>query len=200
MSDSRQGFFARIMKNLSDIEESELKATFVAFAFVFVLMCAYYLLRPVRDAMASDWTDAEVSFLWTLNFFISAGLVALYGIAISKVKFKYLVPGVYTFFAASFIIFYLSVSSFEDRVFVDKCFYVWVSVFALFHLSVFWSCMADTFNKNQASRLFAIIASGASLGAIAGPLLSAILVNRIVWSRANTIWRTTPLSPARSCI
>jgi AAA family ATP:ADP antiporter len=43
-------------------------------------MSAYYILRPVRDAMASDWTDAEVSWLWTLNFFISTAIVALYGV------------------------------------------------------------------------------------------------------------------------
>ena len=59
---------------------------------------------------------------------------------------------------------------------VDKAFYIWVSVFALFHVSVFWSFMAETFNQNQAARLFSVIAAGASLGAIIGPLISAVLV------------------------
>ena len=55
-------------QTLSKIKEREIKAVIFSFLFVVVLMTAYYILRPVRDAMASDWTDAELSWLWTLNF------------------------------------------------------------------------------------------------------------------------------------
>ena len=139
-------------------------------------MVAYYLLRPVRDALASDWSDAEVSLLWTLNFFISTVVVALYGYAVARLDFKKLVPGMYCFFAASFAAFYIGAQLTADQVLVDKAFYVWVSVFALFNVSVFWSFMADIFNKDQAGRLFGAISAGASVGAICGPLLSALLV------------------------
>ena len=161
------------------IESNEIKATFLSFLFVFILMAAYYILRPVRDAMASDWTDAEVSFLWTLNFFISAGVVALYGAAVSHIKFKHLVPGMYGFFALTFLSFFLAIITVADRVLVDKSFYVWVSVFSLFHVSVFWSYMADTFNKEQAKRLFAIIAAGASAGALVGPSIPTLFADKI---------------------
>jgi AAA family ATP:ADP antiporter len=169
-----KGLLASLLKSLSGIEKNEIRATSVSFAFVFTLMVAYYLLRPVRDAMASDWTDAELSTLWTINFFVSTGIVALYGVAVSRMPFRALVPAVYGFFAASFIAFYF-LESFVGRVMLDKIFYLWVSVFALFHVSVFWSFMADIFSKDQAGRLFAIIAAGASLGAIVGPLLSGVL-------------------------
>ena len=171
--------FKNFLKILMNIEANEIKATLLSFVFVFVLMAAYYILRPVRDAMASDWTDAQVSFLWTLNFFISAGVVALYGAAVSHIKFKHLVPGLYVFFALTFLMFYLAVLSFTDRALVNKCFYVWVSVFSLFHVSVFWSYMADTFNKEQAKRLFAVIAAGASAGALLGPSLPTLFAGRI---------------------
>lgn len=169
-----KGLLASLLKSLSGIEKNEIRATSVSFAFVFTLMVAYYLLRPVRDAMASDWTDAELSTLWTINFFVSTGIVALYGVAVSRMPFRALVPAVYGFFAASFVAFYL-LESFVGRAMLDKLFYLWVSVFALFHVSVFWSFMADIFSKDQAGRLFAIIAAGASLGAIVGPLLSGVL-------------------------
>jgi AAA family ATP:ADP antiporter len=52
-------------KTASKVKEQEIKAVIFSFLFVVVLMSAYYILRPVRDAMASDWTDAEVSWLWT---------------------------------------------------------------------------------------------------------------------------------------
>ena len=160
----------------TNVQRNEWRASLTAFIFVFTLMTAYYLLRPARDAMASDWTDAEVSWLWTLNFFISTAIVALYGWIVTRVAFEKLVIGVYVFFASSFGLFYLLVRDAADTKLIDQSFYVWLSVFALFHVSVFWSFMADTFNKEQAARLFSVIAAGASVGAIFGPLLSAILV------------------------
>ena len=139
-------------------------------------MAAYYILRPVRDAMASDWSDVEVSWLWTINFFASTALVAIYGWIVSRLQLRFVVPAVYTFFSLSFIVFYFSLWTGVTADWVDKAFYIWVSVFALFHVSVFWSFMAETFNQNQAARLFSVIAAGASFGAIIGPLVSAVLV------------------------
>ena len=123
--------------------------------------------------MASDWTDAEVSWLWTLNFFISTAIVALYGVMVSKFRFRLLVPTMYGIFAISFIIFYALGSVFEDRTVIDKSFYVWVSVFSLFHISVFWTFMSELFSKEQSGRLFGIIAVGASVGGLIGPSITA---------------------------
>lgn len=179
MTTDNPNVFERMMKVLSKIEPNEVRAVFLSFAFVFMLMAAYYILRPVRDAMASDWTDTEVSFLWNINFFISVGVVALYGIAVSKIRFRVLVPSVYAFFAATFIAFYFGVSAIDDRTLIDKTFYVWVSVFSLFHVSVFWSFMSDLFNKEQAGRLFAFIAAGASAGALTGPVVPTFLAGSV---------------------
>jgi AAA family ATP:ADP antiporter len=65
-------------------------------------------------------------------------------------------------------LFYLGATSFDDAAFIEKAFYLWISLFSLFHISVFWSLMSDIYSKKQALRLFAIIASGASVGTIAG--------------------------------
>lgn len=162
---------SKFLKSASKVEDNEIKATVASFLFVVVLMSAYYILRPVRDAMASDWTDAEVSWLWTINFFISTAVVALYGIAVSRIRFQLLVPAMYGMFALTFVAFYMSVSAASDRTLIDKTFYVWVSVFSLFHISIFWSFMSDLFNKEQAGRLFSIIAAGASVGGLIGPTI-----------------------------
>ena len=161
------------LKTASKVKEKEVKAVIFSFLFVVVLMSAYYILRPVRDAMASDWTDAEVSWLWTLNFFISTAIVALYGVMVSKFRFRLLVQTMYGIFAISFIIFYALGSVFEDRTVIDKSFYVWVSVFSLFHISVFWTFMSELFSKEQSGRLFGIIAVGASVGGLIGPSITA---------------------------
>jgi AAA family ATP:ADP antiporter len=174
MTIENDNFVVRFMKVASKIESNEVKAVISSFLFVFALMAAYYILRPVRDAMASDWSDTEVSFLWNINFFISIAVVAIYGFAVSRIRFKVLVPSVYAFFAVSFVAFYFGVSLIPDRVLIDKIFYVWVSVFSLFHISVFWSFMSDLFSKEQAGRLFAFIAAGASAGALVGPLIPTL--------------------------
>ncbi len=176
---AQDGIIAKAAKALSDVEANELKATLVATLFVFILMASYYILRPVRDAMASDWTDSEVSFLWNINFFVSTGIVAVYGFAVSRARLRNVVPAMYGFFAITFIAFYFGVSLLTDRVLVDKAFYLWVSVFALFHVSVFWTFMADTFNPEQAKRVFAIIGAGASAGALLGPAVPALFAGML---------------------
>jgi AAA family ATP:ADP antiporter len=166
----------RLLDLACDIHPEEIRATLASFSLVLILMGSYYILRPVRDAMASDWTDAEVSWLWTFTFLFSALAVSLYGWAVTRIRFQRLVPSVYGFFATSFVLFYLGTLTLADRTLLDKSFYVWISLFSLFHISVFWSFMADTFNKPQAKRLFAFIGAGASIGAIGGPALAALLV------------------------
>jgi len=176
---SKSGDRSDLIKRILSIEANEVKSTIAAFLFVLILMASYYILRPVRDAMVSDWSDQELSFLWNINFFVSSAIVALYGYAISRLKFKIVVPVVYIFFATTFIVFYFAVSIVTDRAVIDKIFYLWVSVFSLFHVSVFWSFMSDTFNREQAKRLFAIISAGASLGALVGPAVPVLFVDHV---------------------
>ena len=166
----------RTLARACDIRPEETRTTLASFLLVLVLMGSYYILRPVRDAMASDWTDAEVSWLWTFTFIFSAIAVSLYGGAVTRIRVQRLVPSVYGFFAISFILFYLGTQGLADRTLLDKSFYVWISLFSLFHISVFWSFMADTFSKPQATRLFGFVGAGASIGAIGGPAFAAFLV------------------------
>lgn len=173
------GPIARIIKALTKIERNELRATVLSFLFVFTLMVAYFILRPVRDAMASDWSREEVSWLWTSTFIFSAIAVTVYGGVISRVKFSHVVPGVYGFFATSFALFYLATLLVSDSTHIDKVFYVWLSVFSLFHVSVFWSFMSGLFSKDQAPRLFAIVGTGASVGAIVGPTVPTFFADDI---------------------
>jgi AAA family ATP:ADP antiporter len=161
------------------IEANETRAVTMSFTTVFTVMAAYYFLRPVRDSMASDWPQTEVSQLWTIQFFLSMALVMIYGLACSRIRFRLLVPAVYTFYSATFALFYFGSSFVTDSVLLDKSFYVWVSLFSLFHLSVFWSFMADTFSSDQAKRLFPFIGVGASAGAAAAPLVVAVIANDV---------------------
>ncbi|MFQ6004089.1 MAG: NTP/NDP exchange transporter [Woeseia sp.] len=168
-----------IIRAATRIEPNEIRATILSFLFVFTLMAAYFILPPVRDALSSDWSDAELSWLWTSTFFFSLVAVSAYGAVISRVRFSNLVPGVYVFFALSFLGFFFGSSLVENPVYIDKSFYVWLSVFSLFHISVFWSFMSDLFSTEQAPRLFGIIATGASTGAIVGPTIPTFFADNL---------------------
>ena len=169
--------FAKLLKTLSKVEQHEIRATAISFAMVMILMTSYYILRPVRDAMASDWSDAEVSLLWTINFLFSFAIVAFYGFAAARVSLNRLVPGVFSFFALTFVIFYLVSHLITDSTLIDKAFYVWVSVYSLFPISVFWSFMADIYRREQSKRLFGIITTGASVGAMIGPSVALLFAD-----------------------
>ncbi len=180
MNDARTGGpIARMVKAATKVEPNELTATLLSFAFVFILMTAYFILRPVRDALSSDWTDEQLSWLWTSTFFFSLIAVSIYGAVISRVRFRIIVPSVYTFFAATFIGFYVLGSTLGDNDYVNRAYYVWLSVFSLYHLSVFWTFMSGLYNKEQAKRLFSIIAMGASAGAIVGPSIPTFFADNI---------------------
>jgi AAA family ATP:ADP antiporter len=171
--------FKKIVKALTLVEPHELRATVLSFLFVFTLFSAYFIIRPARDAMASEWTRVDTSWLWTLTFFVAIIAVSLYGFVISRVRFSRVVPGAYIIFALMFVAFYVASQNVENSTLVDKSFYVWLSVFSLLHASIFWSFMSGTFSKKQAPRLFAIIATGASFGGIAGASISGFLAEEI---------------------
>ena len=180
MSNERQeSSLQRAVKAATKVEPNELKATALSFLWVFLVMSAWYILRPVRDALSSDWTDEQLSWLWTSTFFFSAIAVSIYGAVISRVRFSRIVPGVYLFFALSFVGFYIAGATASGNDIVNRVYYVWTSVFGLFHLSVFWTFMSGLYNKKQAERLFGVIAVGATTGAIAGPAFVSAFADNI---------------------
>jgi len=173
------GPLSRAFRALTSIERSEQKATVVSFLFVFALMSAYFILRPVRDALSSDWTDVQLSWLWTSTFFFSIVAVSLYGGVISRLRLRIIVPAVYSFFALTFVAFYFAGATLGGNDLVNRAFYVWISVFSLFNLSVFWSFMAGIYNREQAKRTFSVIAVGATAGALAGPAVVTLFADNI---------------------
>ena len=155
------------------------KRQVLSFLFVFLLMAAYFILRPVRDSLSSDWTDEQLSWLWTSTFFLSIIAVSVYGAVISRLRLRVIVPSVYAFFAATFVAFYAAGNALGENDLVNRAYYVWLSVFSLYHLSVFWTFMSGLYNREQAKRLFAIIAMGASAGAIVGPAIPTFFADDI---------------------
>ena len=173
--ESNRGFLG----TLANIERREWLAVLLSFSLVLVLMTAYAMLRPIRESLAGDWGNVGLAATWTANFGVSLIAVSAYGAALTRIKFQSIVPAVYVFFSLSFIGLIALRSQLTDTVFVDMGFYVWISLFALFNLSVFWSLMTDVFNPEQAQRVFGFIAAGTTIGALLGPTITEFFIDRL---------------------
>jgi AAA family ATP:ADP antiporter len=157
----------------------ELPALAWSFAYFFCLLCAYYVLRPVREEMGVQGGVSNLPYLFTATFVSMIVVVPLFGWASARWPRAKLLPIVYGFFIAHILGFYFLFKLGVTPARTAQVFFVWLSVFNVFVVSVFWSFMSDIFRNDQAKRLYGVIAAGGSLGAITGPTLTAILVAHI---------------------
>ena len=182
----------------TQIKPHELRAALTSFVFIFILMASYMIMKPVRDALPSDWGDVSLAQQWTYTFIVSTIAVSIYNVLASKVSLRTLVPGVFIFFALSFLSIFAAYKFGVSVSQLGKIFYVWSSVFSLFHISVFWSFISQEYSKEESKRLFGFINTGASAGAICGPLIVILLaknmsVDNILIVTALSLLSTLPL-------
>ncbi|HUH14011.1 MAG TPA: hypothetical protein VMK65_12930 [Longimicrobiales bacterium] len=167
---------ALLKKTVDFRTDEELKGMLWAVAYGFFIMFSYYILRAVRDEISSA-DRGNLQILWTAVFVVMLLAVPLYSWIVSRFSRAVFVPLANRFFIACLVAFWAAIVFLppEARPWIDRVFYVWTSVFALFVVTVFWGLVADCFDNDQAKRLFGFIAVGASIGGIAGSSVTALL-------------------------
>ncbi len=150
-----------------------------SFAYFFCLLAAYYILRPLRDEMGIAGGVRNLQWLFTATFLVMLAAVPLYGALVARVPRRRFIPLVYHFFVLNLAIFWVLLALEVERQTVARVFFVWISVFVLFAVSVFWSFMSDLYSSEQGKRLYGFIAAGGSAGALAGPLVTIALAGAI---------------------
>jgi AAA family ATP:ADP antiporter len=179
---------------LVKVEQEEVRPLLWSFSYFFVLLCSYYIVRPLRDEMGIAGGVEHLQRLFTGTFLAMLAAVPVFGWISSCFPRKRFLPLVYLFFIANLLIFYLLFHSGLAHAWVARAFFIWTSVFNLFIVSVFWSFMADLFNNDQAKRLFGFVAAGGTAGALAGPAITATLAvplgatNLLLISVAGLVW------------
>lgn len=163
------------LERLVDVRRGEGTALLIAFAYFFFLLSAYYVLRPVRDTMGVIGGVRNLQWLFTATFVAMLAATPVFGWVVRRYPRPRFLPAVYAFFIVNLLLFALLFRLPGNHVWVARAFFVWLSVFNLFVVSVFWSFMADIFTPGQAARLFGVISAGGSAGAVAGPWLTAML-------------------------
>lgn len=165
----------KLLERLVRIEHGEWAAFGLAFVYFFFLLGGYFMLRPIRGTVASNNAD-HLHLLYTATFVCMLLLVPVFGFLVSRFRRGVFVPGSYLFFITQLLLFAWGFHDNDPSPWVQRAFYVWLSVFNLFVVSVFWSFMTDVFRPGQAQRLFGAIMAGGSIGAVIGPLATAGLV------------------------
>lgn len=165
--------------DLLKLADGEWRPVAWSFFYFFCLLGGYYVLRPVRDEMGIQSGLANLPWLFTATFVSMLLAVPVYGWAAGRFARRALLPVVYGFFILDVLGFYLAFVGGAPIALTARVFFVWLSVFNLFVVSVFWSFMVDIFTREQSRRLFGLIAAGGSIGAITGPSLTAGLASAL---------------------
>lgn len=166
---------------LIPVQKEELRPVLTATAYGFCILLSYYILRPVRDEISSA-DRGNLQYLWTAVFFVMLLAVPLYSVAVSRFSRGVFIPLANRFFAANILAFFAVLQIFggpEARAWIDRVFYVWVSVYALFVVTVFWGFIADLYRNQQGKRVFGLIAMGSSLGGLAGSYIVSQIADSV---------------------
>jgi AAA family ATP:ADP antiporter len=155
-----------------------LGAAALAAGYFFFLLLGYYMLRPVREAMGIRGGVDRLPWLMTATMVAMAAVNPVYAALVSRWPRRRFIPWVYRFAAANLVLFYVlfELTPEHGGIGLGYAFYIWLSVFNLFVVSVFWGFVGDMFGPERAKRLFGIVAVGGTLGAIVGAQVAGLLV------------------------
>ncbi|WDY60523.1 NTP/NDP exchange transporter [Pseudomonas sp. PSKL.D1] len=166
---------ARIEQGLN-VKPGEGPAVMAGLALFYLLFTGYFMLRPVRETMGVAGGVDNLQWLFTGTFIATLVCLPLFGWLASRVRRRHILPWTYGFFATNLLLFAVLFAYNPDDLWHARAFYIWLSVFNLLTISLAWSVLADLFSTEQGKRLFGLLAAGASLGGLSGPILGTLLV------------------------
>ena len=161
---------------LFNVRPHETPVVMAGLVMFFLLFAGYFMLRPIRETMGVAGGVDNLQWLFTGTFVATLAVLPAYGWIASKVSRRRIVPCVFGVVVASLLGYGGAMLARPDDVWLARTFYIWVSVINLLMISLAWSVLADVMDSHEAKRLFALIAGGASLGGLVGPLLTTLLV------------------------
>ena len=176
-----------LMTRMTGVRDEDLGAALLSGLFFFCVLCGYYILRPLREEMGLAGGVGNLPKLYLVNLGVMLVAAPLFGALVGRVRKRAFIPAVYRFFMLNMLAFFVlaRLTSGTHEIALGRVFYVWVSVYNMWAVSLFWAFMADGFDLERSKRLFGFIAVGGTLGAIAGAAITANLVGAL--GRVNLI-------------
>jgi len=170
-----------VLNRIVAVEEDETRPMLWAALYYFLVLAAYFVIRPIRDEMGVAGGVRNLPWLF-LGTLVGMLLIhPLFTALVSRMPRSRFIPLSFTFFAVNLIAFWYLFRTIPEGsgIWAGRVFFVWTSVFNLFVVSIFWSLMADLFRPDQAARLFGFVAVGGTVGAVIGSSTTALLASRI---------------------
>jgi AAA family ATP:ADP antiporter len=168
--------FHRLISLAIDVKRNELRALMWSFFYFFALLTTFFILRPIRDAMGVAGGVENLPWLFTGTFLAMLVVLPFYGALVSRFPRRKFIPYAYGFFALNLMAFWYFYTNNIEMEIVARVFFVWMSVFNVFVVSIFWSFMVDLYKAEQSKRLFGFIAAGGTTGTILGESITAFFV------------------------
>jgi len=171
----RAGLLDRALGPFADVRSGEGATALLLALNVFLLLATYYCIRPVREALILSTAGGPElkSYLAAGQAILLLGLVPAYGALADRLPRRRLLNTVTAFFVACLVAFY---GLTQANVPIAVIFFLWVGIFNLMIVAQFWSFANDLYTKEQGERLFAIVAVGASFGAVLGARIAGWLI------------------------
>lgn len=162
----RPGFLDRALRLFTEVRAGEGATALLLCLNLFILFTAYYVIKPIREALILTDAGAEVkSYAAAGQAILLLLLVPAYGALADRLPRRALLNAVTAFFVLCLVGFYALARA---GVHVGVPFFLWVGIFNLMIVAQFWSFANDLYTKEQGERLFAVVAFGGSLGAAVG--------------------------------
>jgi ATP:ADP antiporter, AAA family len=171
----------RLLRKAVDVKAEECRALGLGFTYYFLILSAYYVIRPIRDDFGAAGGIENLPWMFTGTLVTMLIANALFAALVARFSRRRFIPIAYRFFITNLLIFLVLLMTISrgNQVWVGRAFFVWTSVFNLFVVSVFWAFMVDVFSTEQGKRLFGFISIGGTLGAIVGAAITASLVQKV---------------------
>jgi AAA family ATP:ADP antiporter len=177
----RRSLLERSLSIVAEVRPGEGLTALLLGASLFLLLMAYYIIKPVREALIlqhpagaeyKSWLGAAIAILLLL-------VVPIYGALADRLPRNRLVSGVTLFFASHLVLFYLAsqIGGLRESLALSLIFFVWVGIFNMMLVAQLWAFANDVYTEEQGKRLFVIVGLGASFGAIAGGAVKAALAS-----------------------
>lgn len=190
-SDKERAHLYKAVEKFVSVRPDEMKALAWSWLYIFSLFLAYYVLRPIRDELGVAGGVRNLPWLFTGTLIAMLVIHPLYSYIVRSWPRERFIAIAYRFFMLNLVVFalLLATATPEQHVWIGRAFFIWVSVFNLFVISVFWSLVVDVFTSEQGKRLFGFLAAGATVGGLAGSALTAGLVEHLgqTWLLATSI-------------
>lgn len=170
-----------LIQKLTDVKPHERALVGWSLLYIMTLFLAYYVLRPIRDELGVSSGVENLPWLFTGTLITMLALNPVYSYIVKRYSRKRFIAIAYRFFAFNLAVFALLIAKAPDayQIWVGRSFFIWVSVFNLFVISVFWSFIEDVFTSGQGKRLFGILSAGATIGGLLGSAITSGLVAHV---------------------